>query len=344
MWLGVSRETSAHPQNVGNIVLPPTKYSAICAGLAETCKETPLTKICDYEGSRYRSEFWESGNRAYEDAVERVAMKKLLPPTGNNLIEIGAGFGRLVDLYQGYRQIVLLDYARTQLEEAQRYLGHDDRFIFVVADVYNLPFVSHLFNTLTMVRVMHHLVNVPGALAEIQRILRPQGIAVVEHANKLNLKAIARWTLGRQDWSPFDPAPIEFVELNFNFHPAWMRRQFAEAGLPVQKIRTLSHYRIDVLKRWLPTWLLVRLDSLAQPTGRWWQLAPSVFLQAQAQKPAPPESPAGFFRCPTCKSAALAVTGRRSDSEFVLTCHQCRRGWSFAGGIYDFKTPVQTPA
>jgi ubiquinone/menaquinone biosynthesis C-methylase UbiE len=98
-----------------------------------------LPRIWDYEGSQYRTEFWGTHHRAYEDAVERVAMRHMLPPTGERLIEIGAGFGRLVDLYRGYRQIVLVDYARTQLEEAQRYLGYDPRLVLVVADVYNLP-------------------------------------------------------------------------------------------------------------------------------------------------------------------------------------------------------------
>ena len=97
-----------------------------------------MPRICDYEGSRYRTDFWEGQNRQYEDGVERVAIQKLLPPGGRRLIEVGAGFGRLADLYRGYQQVVLTDYARTQLEEAQTYLGQDERFIFVVADIYRL--------------------------------------------------------------------------------------------------------------------------------------------------------------------------------------------------------------
>ena len=95
-----------------------------------------LTRICNYEGSQYKKDFWENSNRQYEDLAERIALRKMLPPNGQRLIEVGAGFGRTVDLYKDYQQIVLVDYARTQLEEAQRFLGHDDRFIFVVADVY----------------------------------------------------------------------------------------------------------------------------------------------------------------------------------------------------------------
>ena len=306
-----------------------------------------MPRICDYEGSQYRTEFWDGQNRTYEDQVERVAMQKMLPPVGGRLLEVGAGFGRLVDLYQGYDQIVLMDYARTQLQEAQAYLDKDDRFIFVVADVYNMPFVDNLFHALTMVRVMHHLVDVPRALDELQRILIPRGTAVIEHASKFHLKSLARWFLGRQDWNPFDHAPLEFVDLNFDFHPVWMRQQFEAAGLIVQDVRTLSHYRLNLLKRLLPTPWLVTLDSWAQPTGKWWQLAPSIFLKA---KKSPGQKtnhlpPLDFFRCPNCKSAAWRreTAPPQTGSGEILVCQTCRSVWSFDDGIYDFKTPVQQP-
>jgi ubiquinone/menaquinone biosynthesis C-methylase UbiE len=300
-----------------------------------------VPRICDYEGSQYRTDFWQGQNRAYEDRVERLALQKLLPPCGERLIEFGAGFGRLANLYQGYRQVVLADYARTQLEEARKYLGDDDRFIYVVADVYKIPFVDNLFDTLTMVRVMHHLANVPAALAELHRVIAPDGTAIIEHASKFHLKALLRWLLRRQDWSPFDPTPLEFVELNFNFHPAWMRQQFQAAGFSIKNTRTVSHYRLDLLKRLLPTSWLVTLDSWAQPTGNWCQLTPSLFLKAQPQKPktAPPTD---FFRCPVCHASKFSR--KKSPPDFpegdLLICQGCQRCWSFKDGIYDFKTPV----
>ena len=297
-----------------------------------------MPRICDYEGSRYRTDFWEGQNRTYEDRTERAAMRKLLPSQGKRLIEIGAGFGRLADLYQGYHQVVLLDYARTQLEQARDLLGHDDRFIYVVADVYKLPFVDDVFDAVTMVRVMHHLVEVPMALQELHRIIAPTGTAVIEHASKSHLKAIIRWLLRRQPWSPFDPTPTEFVDLNFNFHPAWMRQQFELAGFCIQKTRALSYYRLDLLKRLLPTPLLVTLDEWTQPTGNWWQLAPSLFLQAGVDKPE--SSPSDeFFRCPICKSPELVRLGLKSG-DTSLTCQGCQRRWSYSGGIYDFKTSL----
>jgi ubiquinone/menaquinone biosynthesis C-methylase UbiE/uncharacterized protein YbaR (Trm112 family) len=300
-----------------------------------------LTRICDYEGSRYRTDFWEGQNREYEDRIERIAMRKLLPSGGQRIIEIGAGFGRLSDLYRGYQQVILNDYARTQLEEAQNYLGSNSRFVYVVSDVYSMPFVDNLFDTLTMVRVMHHLADVPAALTEIHRLLAPNGTAVIEYASKFHIKSLLRWLLGRQVWSPFDPTPYEFVELNFNFHPAWMRRQFKKVGFEIKNVRSLSYLRINLLKRLLPTSLLVTLDGWAQPTGDWWQLSPSQFVRAQAQK-SPAQLPLDFFRCPTCHSAQLVRTqpNREFASEELLICQGCQRHWSFRDGIYDFKTPM----
>jgi SAM-dependent methyltransferase len=302
-----------------------------------------LARVCDYEGSKYRTDFWEGQNREYEDQTERIAIQKLLPPQGKRIIEVGAGFGRLVDLYRGYKQIILLDYARTQLEEAQAYLGQDERFVFVVADIYRLPFVDNLFEALTMVRVMHHLADVPQALPELWRILAPQGTAVIEHASKFHLKSLLRWFMGRQIWNPFAFEPVEFVELNFDFHPAWMRHQFEAAGLTIQNIRALSYFRLNLLKRLLPTAWLVTLDGLTQPSGRWWQLSPSIFLQAIAQKPEAP-APLNFFRCPHCYATEFIHQPSSALTEGeVLKCRGCQYGWLYKDNIYDFKTPLFTP-
>jgi ubiquinone/menaquinone biosynthesis C-methylase UbiE len=298
-----------------------------------------LTNICDYEGSKYRADFWENQNREYEDRVERIAMRTLLPPHGKRLVEIGAGFGRLADLYDGYEQVILMDYARSQLEEARRYLGDDERFIFVVADIYKLPFVSDFFDALTMVRVMHHLADVPMALSELYRVMAPAGTAVVEHASKFHLKALLRWMLGRQQWNPFDRKPHEFVSLNFDFHPAWIRQQLAAAGFVLKNTRTVSHYRIDWLKRTVPLSWLVWLDGMAQSTGNMWQLTPSLFLQMYTPKQPPRPSLPGFFLCPTCRKGEIPVPEVSGVNEMVLSCGECQCQWLYKDGIFDFKTP-----
>ncbi|HVO43184.1 MAG TPA: hypothetical protein VMT34_11195, partial [Aggregatilineales bacterium] len=66
--------------------------------------------VCDYEGSTYLTDFWEGKGRDYEDAVERVALRTLLPTSGQRYVEFGAGFGRLINEAGAYDQVVLVDY------------------------------------------------------------------------------------------------------------------------------------------------------------------------------------------------------------------------------------------
>ena len=76
----------------------------------------PAIPVCDYEGSHYATEFW-TRDRRYEDLAERLALNKLLPPRGGRLVEIGAGAGRLAELYAGYVEVVLMDGLRELLRD-----------------------------------------------------------------------------------------------------------------------------------------------------------------------------------------------------------------------------------
>ena len=254
-------------------------------------RDTDRPALCDYEGSPYQAEFWTAA-RAFEDQVERRALRTLLPPTGGRLVEVGAGFGRLADLYSGYAQVTLVDPAHSMLRAAQRRLGRDPRFAFVRGNVYTLPLADAAVDTVVMVRVLHHLIDVPRALAELRRILRPGGQLVLEYANKRNAKALARYALRRQVWSPFDPEPYEFVTLNFDFHPAWVTEQLRMAHFDVRQELAVSHFRAPFFKRFLPASRLAALDGALQRPAARYKLAPSVFVRAQAvERPIQAPSP-----------------------------------------------------
>lgn len=244
-------------------------------------QENDRPALCDYEGSPYQTEFWTPA-RAFEDQVERMALRQLLPPAGGCLVEVGAGFGRLADLYQGYAQVILVEPAFSLLRAAQQRLGHDARFVFVRGNVYTLPLGDATVDTLVMVRVLHHLVDVPRALAELRRVVRPGGHLVLEYANKRNAKAVARYVLRRQAWSPFDAEPYEFVPLNFDFHPAWVTQQLRQAHFAIRQELAVSHFRAAFFKRLLSPTRLATLDGALQRPGAHLKLAPSVFVQAAA--------------------------------------------------------------
>lgn len=301
-------------------------------------KNTP--PVCDYEGSTYQSTFWDQGGRAYEDGTEVVALRRLLPSAGELLLEVGAGAGRNTPRYKGFARVVLMDYSVTQLEQAQQRLGQSKDYIYVAADVYKLPFRPGLFDAATMIRVLHHMSEPQLALHQIRQTLQPGAVFILEFANKLNLKAILRYWLKRQDWNPFTQEPVEIIPLNFDFHPKAIRRWLKEENYKIQRQLTVSHFRINLLKRLVPTSLLVWLDSLAQLTGDWWQLTPSVFVRTQTTGAVPPSAnlldadESAFFVCPECREPLPA------PQENLFSC-TCGLRWEKKNGIYNFKQPVE---
>ena len=300
-------------------------------------KNTP--PVCNYEGSDYQTSFWDKGGREYEDRTEAIALKRLLPASGHLMLELGAGAGRNTPRYLGFDRIVLNDYSRTQLEQAHARLGKSDKYIYVAADVYRLPFVDGLFDGATMIRVLHHMADAPKALKQIRNVMSANGTFILEFANKLNLKAILRYLLRRQKWSPFTLESVEFVELNFDFHPKAVQNWLKELGFSIERILTLSHFRIGILKRIVPTGILVFFDSIFQWTGALWQYTPSVFVKAvggyRDAKPIDRELPVlEFFKCPDCGHSPLI------DRTNYLKCSSCKKKWEFRDGIYDFREPM----
>ncbi len=288
-----------------------------------------MPHVCDYEGSDYQQAFW-TEERQYENLAERRAVQKLLPPTGEVLVEIGAGFGRLADLYDGYKQVILLDYAESMLRQAQERWGHDSRFRFVQGDVYRLPLRSGRIDAVVMVRVMHHLQNVPAALQEINRVTRGEGHAVLEYANKRNLKAIGRYLVRQQVWSPFDERPYEFVPLNFDFHPGWMTQQLQQNAWRIERELSVSHFRWPLLKRTFPPTWLAWADDKIQGVGALWKLTPSLFTLATPTHTL--RSEGSVFRCPVCGNESLI------EGEEDVRCPQCNAVWPIENGIYKFRS------
>ena len=298
-------------------------------------KTTTIEEIprCDYEGSRYQSEFWNEG-RSYEDLAERIALKAMIPPRGRRIVEVGAGAGRLGDLYDGYDEIYLVDYAASQLEQAHARWGHDPRYRFVQGDIYSLPFPDGYFDTVVIVRVLHHVKELALALREVARITAPRGTYLTEFANKRHLKAMLRYLLkrGKAGENPFLLAPYEFVPLNIDFHPRYVYNALGEAGFWVQDERAVSFFRVPLLKKLLPAKMLARVDGWLQKPLQPLRITPSIFLRSYRPEAAGTGAEAtGRWRCPNCHHAELI------DMRQAVRCDQCGSIFPYQNGIYHFR-------
>jgi len=302
--------------------------------------------VCNYEGSDYQQSFWEKGGREYEDLAEALALKRMLPISGKLMLELGAGAGRNTPRYAGFERIVVLDYSTTQLAQAQKKLersnprGALSKYIYVAADIYRLPFRDSQFDAATMIRALHHMADAPKALRQIRNVLQPNAIFILEFANKLNLKSILRYWLGWQNWNPFTMEPVEFVKLNFNFHPKAIRNWLGELGFTIEKTLTVSHFRLGLLKKIIPAKLLAALDGLFQPTGAFWQYTPSIFMQAKVEEKGGGQIHKIFnvielFKCPQCGNEKL------EENKDHLYCSNCKSQWAILDGIYNFREKIK---
>ncbi len=290
--------------------------------------------ICDYEGTDYRTRFWENKGRDYEDKVERIALRRLLPPKGGTrFLEIGAGFGRLTDEYAGYQHVVLLDYSLSQMQDAQERMGKSSRFTYIAADLYRMPFKSGVFDGVSVVRVLHHVADITLALKEVRRVLAPRGTFILEHASKRHIKSVVRWYAKQQTWNPFDLKAVEFVELNFDFHPEHIRAELQRVGFAVEERIPVSYLRVEALKKVVPVSILAGIDGLLQLSGVLY--SPSVFVRSSATGATPDQTDiSDLFACPDC-GGDLIIEGE------IIRCANDGQRWAIRDGIYDFKAPLE---
>jgi ubiquinone/menaquinone biosynthesis C-methylase UbiE len=235
--------------------------------------------LATYEDLGYRDVFW--ATRSYEDACDRIALRALLPPSGDRLIEAGAGFGRLADEYGGYSEVMLLDASDVHVAEARRATAERPGFRVELGDVLSLPAPDAWFDAAVMIRVLHHFPDPEPVLRELGRVVKPGGVLILEYANKRNLKSIARRLLRRQSWSPFGPGSVAYKPFHHDHAPVSVRRALRKAGFEVERTRAASLFRLPLLTRRLPPALLARLEApLQEPLGSITP-GPSVFVLAR---------------------------------------------------------------
>lgn len=238
--------------------------------------------VSDYNGYDYKKDFWEGTGREYEDQADRMAIRKLLPKRMEKFADIGGGYGRLANEYlKRARKVYLFDYSKTELEQAKEIYG--DKIETKAGDIYELPFRDNELDGLMMVRVTHHLKYLDKAVAELYRVLKPGGVAVIEVANKRTLPKMARFVTGRSKVNPFDRSVANYKEISkdgfYNYHPKYAEEIFERAGFMCEKVLSVSNFRSQALKKVLGTDNLVKMETKAQQMLAGIRFAPSIYYK-----------------------------------------------------------------
>ncbi len=238
--------------------------------------------VSDYNGYDYKYEFWEKTDRQYEDRADRMAISKLLPKRMDSFADIGGGYGRLAGEYlKRARKVYLFDYSQSELLQAKEIYG--DKIETRQGDIYKLPFKDEELDGLMMVRVTHHLKHLDKALAELYRVLKPGGVAVIEVANKRTLPKVARYLTRRSKVNPFDKEVANYKEISkdgfYNYHPKYVEEIFAKIGFKVERVLSVSNFRNGKLKKVFGTERLVKMEDKAQEILAPVRFAPSIYYR-----------------------------------------------------------------
>lgn len=208
-----------------------------------------------------------------------------MPEHSPSILELGAGFGRLADVYQSrFDKITLFDFAENLLAQAQRRFAGNNKISFQQGSVYKLPYDALFTDTILMVRVTHHLEGIEKVFQEAARVLKPKGIFVLEYANKRNFKEIVRAVFGRSKMSPFNTNPADRNQKGFyNYHPRYIEKLAEKSGFAIERVLSVSNFRWGVFKQLFGTKLLNWLENLLQTPLGFVRFGPSVYLRLRKE-------------------------------------------------------------
>lgn len=243
--------------------------------------------VSDYNGYDYKKIFWEDADRAYEDMADRLAIRRLLPKKMNKFVDIAGGYGRLAKEYiDRAKEPTIFDYSQTELDQAKEEFGNKVKT--KQGDIYKLPFKDGTFDALLMVRATHHFNDMPAVTKELYRILKKNGIAVIEVANKRTLPKMFRYWTKKSDINPFDKNPSSLKELNkkgfYNYHPKYIEKVFKDAGFEIEEVLSVSNFRSARLKKIFGTKNLVKMEKSAQKLLAPVRFAPSIYYKLRKPK------------------------------------------------------------
>lgn len=108
-------------------------------------------------------------------------------------LEVGCGTGRFSEfLVRLGCHVHALDVTPAMLEQARALRSGASAIKWIRASAENLPLVDASFDLVLALKVLPHVPNLPSAIGDVARVLRPEGTAILEFYNPLSLGSLTR--------------------------------------------------------------------------------------------------------------------------------------------------------
>jgi len=232
--------------------------------------------------------------REYEHESEVMAIRAFLQkiPKIRTILEVGAGFGRLVPAYAFRAKKIILSDPSGKLLSLARLSYPQKYFSFIQTTALNLPkkIRRGSVDLVMCVRVIHHLEEIDQVIENFCATLKKRGYLILEFANKRHLKATVLEFFKGNFTFPIDIFPKDRRSLRsqrakslpfLNYHPDEVRRKLLECDFQILETRSVSNIRSPFLKRHLSTETLVSLERFLQKPLSYINFGPSIFVLAQ---------------------------------------------------------------
>lgn len=245
-----------------------------------------------YDSYDYPS-YWKG--RDYEHKSEFLAIRKLISKISEigKVIEIGAGFGRLLPSYHfRSKKVVLTDPSAKLLSKASKKYSRFKNVETVQLKLQNLKKRKEFrnFDLCIMVRVLHHIEDINEAFKIIYKLLNPKGYFILEFPNKSHLKASIRHILKGDLTFPINIFPLDLRSKKsikrgalpfINYHPYQIIEKLKEYNFEIIEVRSVSNIRSTFLKRLFPINTLIDIEKILQVPLAKVNFGPSFFVLAR---------------------------------------------------------------
>jgi SAM-dependent methyltransferase len=168
----------------------------------EFARRLPFRDITGRNGASWRA-------RAFHYLAIRLglALNAARAPGATRVLDLGAGNGWMARRLAGTFRVTALDADGSALG-----LGalDDARVTRVVADLETLPLRSGSFDTVIAAAALHYALDLPAALAEAARVLRPGGLLIVADSPLYEDEDARRaaWQRTREHYASFGAAHL----------------------------------------------------------------------------------------------------------------------------------------
>jgi ubiquinone/menaquinone biosynthesis C-methylase UbiE len=230
--------------------------------------------------------------RRYEHYSEEMAIKAFLERIDkiDNILDIGAGFGRLTPTYIYRAKKIILSDPSARLLKIARSTFPDKKVKLIHSNLENLPskLKSRSIDLCFLIRVLHHIKNPEKAFMVISKLLKKNGYLILEFPNKKHLKATITQFLRGNFTFPLDIFPKDLTSENSksclpfnNYHPDIIKELLEKNGFKILETRSVSNVRSSFVKKIFATDTLLFLEKFLQKPLTQVNFGPSIFILAQ---------------------------------------------------------------